>query len=199
MIDQEEFAMYCSKCGAKVMEGTLFCTKCGVSLQNYPPIQEKVGCETEENIRQENVTVPEQTVEKTANLNPEFNGAQGGQNAGQDPKQYGQPQPQPQPQPMAYGAGNQAFYNNYNIPIKNYDPSKDYTPIGMWGYFGYQILFAIPLIGFILILIFSFGGTRNINLRNYARSTFCLFIVLIAVVLLIALFAALASASAAGY
>lgn len=26
-----------------------------------------------------------------------------------------------------YGAGNQPFH----IPIRNYDPSKDYTPIGM--------------------------------------------------------------------
>ncbi|MBS6164075.1 MAG: hypothetical protein KH847_09410, partial [Clostridiales bacterium] len=64
-----------------------------------------------------------------------------------------------------------------------------------WGYFGYQLLFAIPLIGFILILVFSFGGTRNINLRNYARSTFCLFIVLVTVILLITLMIALASAS----
>ena len=76
----------------------------------------------------------------------------------------------------------------YNIPIKNYDPSKDYTPISMWGYFGYQLLFAIPLIGQIIILIFAFGGTKNINL--------CLFIICLVVVLLIVLFVAIASASA---
>lgn len=51
--------------------------------------------------------------------------------------------------------------------------SDDYKPISMWGYFGYQLLFAIPLVGFILILVFSFGGTRNINLKNFARSRFC--------------------------
>lgn len=84
----------------------------------------------------------------------------------------------------------------YNIPIKNYDPSRDYTPISMWGYFGYQLLFAIPLIGQIIVLIFAFGGTKNINLRNYARSTFCLFIICLVVVLLIVLFVAIASASA---
>ena len=51
----------------------------------------------------------------------------------------------------------------------------------MWGYFGYEILFAIPLIGIILILVFSFGGAKNKNLRNFARSYFCgLIIVLIA-------------------
>lgn len=59
-----------------------------------------------------------------------------------------------------------------NIP----NDGMDYTPISMWGYFGYQILFAIPLIGFIMLLVFSFGGTRNINIRNYARSYFCFMI-----------------------
>lgn len=44
-------------------------------------------------------------------------------------------------------------------------------PISMWGYFGYQILFALPLIGTILLIVFALGGTRNINLRNYSH--FC--------------------------
>ena len=66
-----------------------------------------------------------------------------------------------------------------NIPF-------EYKPISMWGYFGYQILFAIPLIGFILLLVFSFGGTKNINLRNFARSYFCLLIILVIVIIVIA-------------
>ena len=54
---------------------------------------------------------------------------------------------------------------------------EEYKPISMWGYFGYEILFAIPLVGFILLLVFSFGGTQNKNLRNFARSYFCFLIV----------------------
>lgn len=49
----------------------------------------------------------------------------------------------------------------------------EYTPITAWGYFGYQLLFCIPMVGFIMLLVFSLGGTRNINLRNYSRSFFC--------------------------
>lgn len=64
------------------------------------------------------------------------------------------------------------------VPISNYDPSMDYTPISMWGYFGYEILFSIPCIGLICLLIFSFGGTKNINLRNFARSYFCVLIII---------------------
>ena len=60
--------------------------------------------------------------------------------------------------------------------------SEEYRPISMWGYFGYELLFSIPCVGFILLLIFSFGGTKNVNLRNFARSYFCFLIVLVVIV-----------------
>ena len=62
--------------------------------------------------------------------------------------------------------------------------SNEYKPITMWGYFGYQILFSIPIIWLILIIIFSFGGPSNINLKNFARSYFCKWII-ISIILLI--------------
>lgn len=61
----------------------------------------------------------------------------------------------------------------------------EYTPISMWGYFGYELLFSIPLVGFILLLVFSFGGTKNKNLKNFARSYFCFTIVILILVLLL--------------
>lgn len=54
---------------------------------------------------------------------------------------------------------------------------EEYKPISMWGYFGYEILFSIPCVGIILLLVFSFGGTKNKNLKNFARSYFCFLIV----------------------
>ncbi len=59
---------------------------------------------------------------------------------------------------------------------------SEYKPISMWGYFGYQILFALPLIGFIFLLVFSFGGTSNKNLKNFARSYFCYLIIMIIII-----------------
>ncbi len=178
--------MYCPNCKATIIEGAAFCDQCGAPLQNYAQPQQSAAYETEETMRQEN-NFSSQT------QSAESYGAPYSQNtAWQTPNPYAQPQPQPAP----YNAGNQTFQNNCNVPIKNYDPSKDYTPISMWGYFGYQLLFAIPIIGFILILIFSFGGTKNINLRNYARSTFCLLIVLLGAVLLVALFGLIGTAIA---
>ncbi len=53
---------------------------------------------------------------------------------------------------------------------------EDYEPIGMWGYFGYQILFGIPLVGWILCISFALMA-HNHNLRNFARSQFCVLII----------------------
>lgn len=63
---------------------------------------------------------------------------------------------------------------------------EEYKPISMWGYFGYEILFSIPCIGFILLLVFAFGGTKNINLRNFARSYFCFIIIVMVLVAILA-------------
>lgn len=65
----------------------------------------------------------------------------------------------------------------YGIP--NYNPAFNYTPISAWGYAGYSLLFMIPLAGFICLLVFALGGTNNIHLRNYARSYFCLFLIVL--------------------
>ena len=67
--------------------------------------------------------------------------------------------------------------------MKNNIPNE-YKPISAWGYFGYEILFAIPILGFILLIIFSLGGTRNINLRNFARSYFCIYIIIIIILII---------------
>lgn len=61
---------------------------------------------------------------------------------------------------------------------------EEYKPISMWGYFGYELLFSIPCVGFIILLVFAFGGTKNVNLKNFARSYFCYFIIAAAISLI---------------
>ena len=55
-------------------------------------------------------------------------------------------------------------YDVFNVP-------PEFRPLGAWAYFGYSILFAIPLLGLILLIVFSFSDA-NINRRNFARSYF---------------------------
>lgn len=68
--------------------------------------------------------------------------------------------------------------------IMNQPPFDEYRPMSAWGYFGYEILFSIPLLGFILLIVFSFDNSY-IARRNFARSFFCaLALALIIVVIL---------------
>ncbi len=60
----------------------------------------------------------------------------------------------------------------------------EYKPLSMWEYFGYQLLFSIPCIGIIMLIVFAFGGTKNINLKNYAKSYFCVFFIVVAIAIL---------------
>lgn len=64
-------------------------------------------------------------------------------------------------------------------------PDK-YRPLGAWSYFGLSILFAIPLLGWIFLIVFACSGD-NINRRSFARSYFCVYIIVI-IVLLVAIF-----------
>ncbi len=63
----------------------------------------------------------------------------------------------------------------------NHVPSE-YQPISMWGYFGYQLLFSIPIVGWIFVVIFAITAS-NRNLRNFARSQFCLWIIWLVLIL----------------
>jgi len=51
-----------------------------------------------------------------------------------------------------------------------YNGNDEYKPITPFGYVGYELLFSLPLVGFICLIIFAFGGTKNINVKNFARS-----------------------------
>lgn len=67
----------------------------------------------------------------------------------------------------------------------NESESSEYKPISMWGYFGYEILFSIPILGIIMLIVFSVGGTQNKNLKNFARSYFCFLILAVVLVIML--------------
>ena len=61
-----------------------------------------------------------------------------------------------------------------------------YAVMSTGSYFGTILLFALPVIGWILCIIFACGGTKNLNKRNLARANLIFF--LIALILSVILF-----------
>lgn len=59
---------------------------------------------------------------------------------------------------------------------------EQYIPLSPWAYFGYTILFSIPILGIICLIFCSFSNS-NINRRNFARSYFC--VLVLAIILII--------------
>lgn len=70
-------------------------------------------------------------------------------------------------------------FDAFNVP-------PEFKPIGAIGYIGLNILFAIPILGWIFLIVFCFSDA-NINRRNYARSYIIVFLltVIISVVLVL--------------
>lgn len=95
-----------------------------------------------------------------------------------------QPTPQPAPQPVYTPPVAAAPVTEANLP-------EQYRPLSPWAYFGLNLLFAIPIVGLIFLIVFSFKKT-NINRRNYARSFFCaLLVAVIAFVIFLVIMLAL--------
>ena len=160
--------MFCKRCGTENRDDMLFCKECGA------PLQGQGGAKSNNTAAGSGNTGNDTPIQPKPQPTPNYQQ----QNYQQSQPNYQQPQPQvvyhQQPVQTVY-----AGFDENNIP-------EEYKPISMWGYFGYELLFAIPLVGFIVLLVFAFGGTRNKNLKNFARSYFC---ALIVAVIIIAIFA----------
>lgn len=150
--------MKCSNCGMENAADQQYCQGCGTLLYSQ---QTGSYSQTGQNTyAQQNVYAQQNTY--------------GQQNAYTQQNPYGQ---------QTYAAPQQAVYNRR---MTKDDLPYEFQPISMWGYFGYQILFMIPIIGFIILIVFALGGTSNVNLKNFARSYFCVDIIVLVVVVIIA-------------
>lgn len=70
------------------------------------------------------------------------------------------------------------------------DLPPELRPLSPWAYFGYEILYALPVIGWIFLICHAIGA-QNVNKRNFARSFFVIY-------LLIAFFWGLAACTGLG-
>ena len=91
--------------------------------------------------------------------------------------------PEPEPKQYTYHAYGRA-QNEPQQPNAAPEIPPEYRPLSPWAYFGYSLLFMIPIVGFILLIVFSFVG-GNINRRNFARSYWCGLILALAILLIL--------------
>lgn len=64
------------------------------------------------------------------------------------------------------------------MSLYSYNGDRQFRPLSAWAYFGYALLFAIPVVGIIFLLVFTFD-TGNLNRRSFARSYWCWLIIMI--------------------
>ena len=71
---------------------------------------------------------------------------------------------------------------------------RSYKPISGWGYFWRKVLYAIPVLGWIFLIIHAVAA-QNRHTRSFARSYFCglLLFAIIAVIVAALLVAAIAT------
>lgn len=62
---------------------------------------------------------------------------------------------------------------SYNVP-------DELQPMSPWKYFLLDILYAIPLVGFIFLICHAIGS-QNVNKKNHARSKFCVLVIVLVI------------------
>lgn len=172
--------MKCFKCGTENTEGNAFCMNCGSPLSAQNPGQDErktVAADYASSSGQpspaDQFTPPAQSARPEQYVQP----SQPEQfNQPSQPQQFNQPsQPAQYSQPNYYQQAPQPPVTVYNNVTNQEQIPPQYRPLSPWAYFGYMLLFSIPIVGFIMLIIFSFSDA-NINRRNFARSYFCAFL-----------------------
>ena len=188
--------MICKKCGAVIQPGMKFCIECG----------EPVPAEAPAAAPQTAAPVPQTAAPvAAAPVQP----AQQPQNGYMPPQQPVQPR---RPDSVNYSAapaaqngyaGGAAFVppvapagGNFTYaapaPAEQKPPKgSPYEPISSWGYVGISLLTCIPVIGFILIIVWACGGCTKINKRNYARGVLLAGLIVFGIVLVLSILAAI--------
>lgn len=158
--------MICNHCGTSVKDGAKFCPVCGAAA---------------EQARQAAPAQPQEPAAPTAAPAPEST--------------YTAPPAAPPREPVyAAPAPAPSYEPPRSKPVTEDALPEQYRPLSPWAYFGLQILFSIPIVGFVFLIVFSCSKS-NINRRNFARSYWCALIIVGALLLIILIIALLAGFS----
>lgn len=188
----------CTKCGAPMNEGAKFCTSCGQAVAHAVagPPPPTYPAEPFQPVPPTEVPVPEQPAYPTEPIPPAppagasapppaaapapASNASAAPNAGAAPGSTPPPPVQAapsQPGPMPGAMPPPRYATVDTAP----PPGSIYTPVSVGGFFLMDIVVAIPIVGFILLLVWAFGS--NVNRKNWARARllFAILVILLVV------------------
>ena len=74
--------------------------------------------------------------------------------------------------------------------MDDYEYDESLKPISPLGYIGFQLLFALPVIGLIIAIVLSFAP-KNQNVKNFARSQIVAILIVILVTIILTVVAML--------
>lgn len=115
------------------------------------------------------------------------------------PQQNSAPPPPPPPPPPV-----QNFQPQYQQPYQQpggYVPVNNNSPLTTGQFIGMLILTGIPIVGFILLLVWAFSSDTNANKKSYARAALILMIIgaVLAIIFSVALGSLFSSIFDSGY
>lgn len=159
-------ANVCPSCGASTNPGAIFCRKCGCNLQEAAKNSEAAGKSGAENFAGNNAG---EEATAFADSDASANGA-GAEDWRESVASYAQTQTQNNAQGGSFAAPNGMIMTEDQLPER-------FRPLGAWAYFGWTLLFSIPIAGLIVAIVLAVKKDGNINLRNFARSMFCVYVI----------------------
>ncbi len=177
--------MFCENCGNPLPEDSKFCLSCGAKVVSAESegqaVQEAaVAADTvqvdeapaaDAVVQTEQQAAPAEPIQYEPQPKPAAPVTPVAQPAPAQPKPA-QPAPQPKPaQPAAYQqpAPQAQPYQQPAAPVSQ-PIAKNEKPLPTWKFMGIMLLTGIPIIGFIMILVWSFGHSCNRNTKSYARA-----------------------------
>ena len=152
--------MYCPTCGKQVPDDSKFCEGCGANL--VAPADTAAPAAPQPEAMPE----PPQPVVEAAPAQPAYVPPPAA-------PVYAAPPPYAVPQPPVYAAVPQAQYVHPATAMAD-DLTK---PVGIGGFIGMIILLMLPLVNFIMLLVWAFSSSVNVNKKNLARAILLLYII----------------------
>lgn len=93
------------------------------------------------------------------------------------------PPPPPPPPPPQYQQPQ--YQQSYQQP--GYTPAVDNSPLSVGQYIGMYLIQLIPVVGFILLLVWAFSADTNLNKKNWAKAMLIIMLIGIALTIVISI------------